>query len=247
MSETMDAGEVGLAAAGAIWIGQLYPSGGLWDSEMQTMAPERVRILTTRMGFRGTSLADGRALADRVEEGARLLADAHVGLIAFNCTAASIAIGAEPINRRIEAAAGIRSVTTVEAVCAALRAAKGRRLGLITPYPPEVVAVEIAFLAAHGWEVTAQAHHPCPTPLLQGEIRPEQVAGLAASLDRARFDTLLLSCAGMRLTPVIDRIEREIGRPVVASNQALLWHSMRLLGLADRVDGFGALLRGEFG
>jgi maleate isomerase len=29
---------------------------------------------------------------------------------------------------------------------------------------------------------------------------------------------------------------------VVASNQAMLWHALRLIGVADRIEGFGRLL-----
>jgi maleate isomerase len=33
---------------------------------------------------------------------------------------------------------------------------------------------------------------------------------------------------------------------VIASNQALVWHCLRLLDLPDRPKGFGALLAGDF-
>ena len=41
-------------------------------------------------------------------------------------------------------------------------------------------------------------------------------------------------------------IEAAFGRPVVASNQALLWACLRRLGIAQRPRGFGAVLEGAF-
>jgi maleate isomerase len=227
-------------------IGQLYPSAGLCDYEPQAMAPEGVQFLTTRLTFRRARLEDDASLANDIEAHARLLADARVNLIALNCTAASMVSGPESINRRIQAATGIRSTTTIEAVLSALAAAGLRRFALMTPYVDEVVAAEIRFFHAHQLSVTAHAGLPCEDPVAQGSIPPQRWIELASSLRDADGDGLLISCAGIQIGPVLGRIEQEFGKPVIASNQALVWHCLRLLGLPDRTAGFGALLAGDF-
>ncbi|MSQ70182.1 MAG: arylmalonate decarboxylase [Betaproteobacteria bacterium] len=227
-------------------IGQLYPSGGLCEHEPQRMAPPGVEFLTTRLAFRHARLEDDAALVNGMEAHAQLLADAKVGLIAFNCTAASLVVGPQAINDRILAATGIRSTTTIEAVMAALDAAGLRRLALMTAYVPEVVAAETTFFAERGWTVAAHAGVPCTDPVTQGEIPPQRWLELARTLHGTGCDGLLISCAGIQLSPVLGQIEREFGKPVIASNQALLWHCLRLLGLPERSAGFGALLEGKF-
>lgn len=227
-------------------IGHLYPSAGICDYEPQLMAPEGVQFLTTRLAFRRARLEDDAALADEVESHARLIADARVDLIAFNCTAASMVAGPESINRRLRAATGIRSTTTIEAVLAGLSAARMRRLALMTPYVPEVVAAEIEFLAKNESAVVRHASVPCEDPVEQGSIPPERWVALARALRDTQCDGLLISCAGIQIAPVLATIEREFGRPVISSNQALVWHCLRLLGLPDRPEGFGALLAGDF-
>ena len=57
-------------------IGQLYPAGGLADSEPQTMAPDGVLFVTTRLGFNRVGLEHSRGLVRDLEGHARLLADA---------------------------------------------------------------------------------------------------------------------------------------------------------------------------
>ena len=42
---------------------------------------------------------------------------------------------------------------------------------------------------------------------------------------------------------VVERIEKTIDKPVVCSNQAMLWDCLRLAGIPDRIDGLGRLLR----
>jgi len=236
-------------ALGCGWkarIGQLYPSAGLCDYEPQAMAPEGVQFLTTRLAFRRARLEDDAALVDDIEIHAKLLADARVNLIALNCTAAGMLAGPDSINRRLQAATGIRSTTTIEAVMAALAAARLCRLALLTPYVPEVVAAETEFFEARDLTVVAHAGVPCEDPVAQGGIAPERWLELARTLRDADCDGLLISCAGIQIASVLARIEQEFGRPVVTSNQALVWHCLRLLGLPERPIGFGALLAGAF-
>lgn len=227
-------------------IGQLYPSGGLCDFEPQRMAPPGVQFVTTRMTFRGTRLEDNLRLTQAVEQHAQLLADAKVDLIAFNCTAASLAAGPESICRRITEATGIPATTTIQAVLAALAAVRARRLALVTAYPPEVTAAEVRFLEAQGFEVADRRAEECESPLQQASIPPEQWQEIALELKDTPADALLISCAGIEIAPVLQRIEDEFGRPVIASNQALVWHCLRLLGISDSIPGFGGLLRREF-
>jgi maleate isomerase len=227
-------------------VGHLYPSGGLCDYEPQMMAPEGVQFVTTRLSFRKSRLEDDAALVNDIETHAQLVADAQVDLIALNCTAASLVVGPDAINRRITAATEIRSTTTIEAVMAALEAARIRRFALMTPYLPEVVAVESAYFERHGLKVDAHAGVPCGDPIAQGLIPAERWIELARTLRRTQCEGLLISCAGIQLAPVLGQIEHEFGRPVIASNQALVWHCLRLLGLPDRPAGYGALLAGAF-
>jgi maleate isomerase len=230
-------------------IGHLYPSGGLCDYEIQLMAPRGVQFVTTRLPFSRTGLQDDRRLLEDLEGHVRLLADAEVDLVAVNCTAATMLAGPDRIHQRIRAATGLRSTTTIEAVLAGLRAAGIRRPALVTPYPDDVVAAETAFLASEGLDVAWHAGPPCRTPVEQASIEPStwlDIVRSAAGRATPSFDGVLISCAGARVAPVITDIERDLGVPVITSNQALLWYVLRLLDLSDRPQGFGALLSGTF-
>jgi len=226
-------------------IGHLYPSGGLCDFEIQLMAPSGVQFITTRLPFSSTSLESDKELIENVEYHSKLLATADVALIAMNCTAASMAVGAQSINQRISSATDRPSVTTTDAILAALAAVPARRVALMTPYPKEVVDMEIKFLNENGIEVVSQLSYPCTTPVQQGSYSASHWAQLSQQLDTSNADVLLISCAGIQISSVIEEMER-MGKPVITSNQALLWHCLRLLNIEQRPIGFGRLLEGAY-
>jgi len=42
---------------------------------------------------------------------------------------------------------------------------------------------------------------------------------------------------------IVDELEQEVGKPVVVSNQAMFWDTLRLAGIEDKIDGYGRLFR----
>lgn len=223
-------------------VGHLYPSGGLCDYEIQAMAPEGVQFVTTRVPFRRTGVADDLRFAEHVGIQSELLADAAVELVAVNCTAATMLAGPHRVREVVEKHTGVPAVTTIEAVLGALAELQVRRVALVTPYLPEVVEAEAAYLVEHGVEVVARAGRPCSTPVAQGEIPAQEWVDTVGALDLDGVDAVLLSCAGVQVAPVIEEIERRAGIPLVTSNQALLWWVLRHLGLPEEAPGCGTLL-----
>ena len=65
----------------------------------------------------------------------------------------------------------------------------------------------------------------------QGELTPEEVFDLACRADHPRAQAIVLSCTDMRSVEAINRIESALGKPVVTSNQAMMFGLVRVLGL----------------
>jgi maleate cis-trans isomerase len=40
----------------------------------------------------------------------------------------------------------------------------------------------------------------------------------------------------------VERLERDLGKPVITSQTATLWQSLRMLGVSEPVRGYGRLL-----
>ncbi len=72
---------------------------------------------------------------------------------------------------------------------------------------------------------------------------PEKAYQLAKETYTEDADVHFISCAGWRTLPIIDVLEKDIGRPVISSVQAVMWHAMKLAGLNIKIDGKGKLLK----
>jgi maleate isomerase len=53
-------------------------------------------------------------------------------------------------------------------------------------------------------------------------------------LQRPDADVYFLSCANISVFAIIEELEARLARPVVTSNQAVVWDALSLLGWRDR-------------
>jgi maleate cis-trans isomerase len=65
----------------------------------------------------------------------------------------------------------------------------------------------------------------------QGELTPNEVFDLACQADHQQAEAIVLSCTDMRSVEAIEQIEAALGKPVVTSNQAMMFCLLRELGL----------------
>lgn len=229
-------------------IGMLLPSGNLVaERQVRSMLAPGVALHSTRLPLTGSSEAQLRAMIDRLEDAAALLADARVDLIAFNCTAVSTfkpdAEG-EIARRILSVARGARALTTADALLAALRHLGARRIALVTPYIEPVTRREAAYLAHHGFEVVAEASYGIDANWDMACAPAATWHDFTLAHRRDDVDAYLLSCTAIESAEVIEPLEAVLGRPVLTSNQALAWHCQRSAGITAAVPGFGRLLRG---
>jgi maleate isomerase/arylmalonate decarboxylase len=77
----------------------------------------------------------------------------------------------------------------------------------------------------------------------QGELSPDAVFELGRRADSAEAEAIVLSCTDMRSIEVIDRLEAVLGKPVVSSNQAMLFAACQTLGIDSERAGCGRLSR----
>jgi len=227
-------------------LGVLIPSvNTVAEPQLNAMLPEGVSLHYTRLKLTGSSEEELLGMVERVEEAALLLADAEPRRILFHCTAVTtFDVGMiDRIRGRIAAATGIPIEVTSEALVAAFRALEARRIVMITPYIQPVNDREVFFLRHHGMTVLREHGLGLPGGKAFATVEPAEWYRVTMAQRHADADAYFLSCAQTRTAEVIEALEFDLGRPVVTSNQAALWHCLRQSGIADHVPGFGALLR----
>jgi maleate cis-trans isomerase len=60
---------------------------------------------------------------------------------------------------------------------------------------------------------------------------------------RPQADAVFISCSNFRTLDIIEAVERESGKPVVTSNQAAMWGTLRGIGDRRVVPGAGRLFQ----
>ncbi|MGW3623994.1 maleate cis-trans isomerase family protein [Streptomyces sp. NPDC000880] len=227
-------------------LGILIPSGNtVAEPQINTMLPAGVAAHYTRLRLTGSSDAELEAMLAGLDTAVQLLADARPDLLVFHCTAvttASAGAGTE-IAERMRRLTGIPSIATSHALESAFAALGTSKLVLLSPYVPAVHAREIEYLRATGLEVVAEDSLGINTNTEMAALPPEQLYDFAVRNRDPAAEAYFLSCTALRSAEVIEDLEAELGRPVVTSNQAMVWHALRTGDIPDRVPGFGELLR----
>jgi maleate isomerase len=183
--------------------------------------------------------------SDHVEQAAQQLADAEVSVIAFGCTTGSLLHGPrfdEALNVRIEKATGVRATTTATAVVNALRAVAAKRVTVGTPYNDELNRREALFLEAAGFDVAHIEGLGKRHDHEIGRLTANEVQALARSAAGTPSDALFLSCTNLPTLPLIAELEADLGLPVVSSNSATIWETLRIIAAKSARPGFGSLL-----
>lgn len=229
-------------------IGLIIPSTNtINEAEFWKAAPEGVTVHTARATSTGNfSEAYFTRLREAAQRAADDLATAEVDVIAYGCTSGSIICPLEELVAELSARSGIRVIATAGAVVAALRAVGARRVAVATPYVDFINQAEEEFLQRHGFEVTSL--HGLRLGETQeerraiGRVPPEHVYRMARLVDRPEADAIFISCTNLATFGMIARIEADLGKPVITSNQACLWNCLRLAGVPDSIQGYGRLL-----
>jgi maleate isomerase len=225
-------------------IGMLLPSSNqVSEPEMPSMLPEGVGLYTTRLKLNSGGHEAELKMIENVEAAAELLADADVHLIAFHCTGVTTLNPEMPGNlkRRIHDATGKPAVVTSEGVLAALQRFDAKRIVLISPYGQQTNDDEVAFFAHHGIDVVHEFGLNLHSGSEFSNVDPQTWYRLGMEHRRDDVDAYFFSCATIRAAPMIETLERDLGKPVITSNQSMMWHALRAGGIRERVSGFGRL------
>ena len=228
-------------------IGLIIPSGNtLTEPQFQRYAPPGVGVHVTRLRMTGKWHKPLRELDDAIGEAAATLSDTSPGVILFHCTASSMEAGLAGeahVLEIIEKASGCPALTTGQAIADALTRLRVKKLVLISPYVEETNRHEVEFLREAGFDVI----HDLGLGLRGGDeyvdVTPQRWKEVALENKRAEAEGYLLSCTNTTMVEVIEDLEQTLAKPVVTSNQAALWASLRRLQITEPIAGLGELFR----
>ncbi len=216
------------------------------EEDMMRLAPPGVGVHFSRapMANQVTAANLAAMVAGLAGAASLLLPDADLDVVCYACTSGSVVMGEEAVCAELaRGCPGAVPTTLVSGVFAALDALGARRVVVATPYLDEVNRIEADYMATRGYEVLDLAGMGITDDADMVRVAPGYIRDLAVEVDRPDADAVFVSCGALRTVDVIDEIEEATGKPCVASNQAMLWHCLRLAGIEDRLPGLGTLFR----
>ncbi len=181
-----------------------------------------------------------------ITEATRVIMPAlSLDVVAYGCTSGAMVIGAANVHERIrEARPGVACTTPLEAAIAGLRSLGVERACLITPYVDELNRAMRRCILDAGVDVPVMGSWNESDDDKAARISPATVVDAVRELGAAAdVDAVFVSCTGVRVAESVERLEAELGKPVLSSNHATAWHCLRLAGYDDPVPGFGCLFR----
>lgn len=207
--------------------------------ELELLRPAGVTNQMQRFRLGGDAVSD-----DLPDEAAKLM----------DCAPAAIAIGlttdagpggpAKLAARCAELAqsAGVPVFNASAADYAALTAIGAKRIGVVTPFNAEVDRVVRANTEDAGFEVVAIKGTEAPSLPAICETPLDDIRRVFRIVAEADCDAILQVGTALPVVAIIAELEAEIGKPVVACNAAVYWQTLRGIGIADPVQGYGCLL-----
>jgi maleate isomerase len=224
----------------------ILASDGTIEGEISTLAPPGVGINFARLpGSNEVTAENLLAMENDLEDVAsRFVFDGDLNVVCFACTSASALIGEERVNAALSRGAPNASPTSlISGVIKALRTFEARRIVVATPYLDEINTLEARYLQDQGFEILDFQGMNILTDADIRRVAPEFIKNYARNIDRPEAEAIFVSCGGLRSLEIVDELEQEVGKPVVVSNQAMFWNTLRLAGIEDKIDGYGRLFR----
>lgn len=129
-----------------------------------------------------------------------------------------------------------------EADHAALRAMGASRVAVVTPFNAEVDQVVKDNVEEAGFDVVAIKGTEAPSLPAICETPLEDIRRVTRKVAESSCDAILQIGTALPMVALIEELEGETGRPIVACNAAVYWQTLRAIGIDDRIPGFGRLL-----
>ena len=227
--------------------GLLTPSSNTTqEPEFTAALPASVSLHTGRVSYRDITPEEQDRCVLELESESRKLTDAEVDVIVFAATAPTLAKGKgydRELIKRMEDASGRPTTTAATAFVDALRLLGAKKIALGQPWSKTMEKPMVAFMEASGFEVVHSELVGIVSGVELGRIGPEKAYELGRKTDRPNADAIVMPGGNWGCMSVVERLENELGKPVLVNNAVSLWAGLRILKRGDSVAGYGTLLR----
>jgi maleate isomerase len=228
-------------------LGIITPSSNIvTEPEFELMTPEGVSCHYQKFAFTGGGVEALRKLEELVPDAAGLISHARPSVVAMCCTGGSFAGGhgydQMLIQKMKERNGNVPTTTSSTSMIEAFKKLGVRKVSLAVPYLEEVAMAEKKFVEDHGIQVLNIKWLDLQDAIEIATVPKETVYQLACAVNEPESEAIFLSCIALHTAEVIEKLEYDLKKPVISSNQATMWSLLRLANVNEKVEGYGQLL-----
>ena len=173
----------------------------------------------------------------------KILPEEKLNTIAYGCTSGTIAIGEDSVKEKILSAKPGSYVTTpVTSAIKAFQQMNIKKIALFTPYPDAVNKTILEYFTKKNIEVSSFASLNLNLDTEFANVDPNYILEISSKLETKNADALFISCTALPVLNILDKLEKKIQKPVLSSNQTLIWDTIRSVGYKSAIKGYGKLL-----
>ena len=229
-------------------IGLVVPANnGVLEPELWSVLPDGVALYATRILARGElTPAAVHAMEENVDRAVDELAATGVDVIVYADMVTTFIMEPgwnESRTGEIAARTGCRCISAWTALRDALAHLGVRRFALGTPYPAAIHALAPPFFAELGFTLTDDATLDIRQMADVPRVDAGQLRKLVAGLDVAGGDAVVLLATDLPTFASLKSLAAMTGRPVLSSNQTILWSALRTIGNDAALDSLGPLFQ----
>jgi maleate isomerase len=151
--------------------------------------------------------------------------------------------GNEAFTRSLQETTGLSVATGATACRLALETFGVSNLAIVTPYQAVGDEQVYRYFDDIGTTVVRLKGLRCENATAPAAVTTAELRAVIDELDGPDVDAVVQVGTNLSMARLSDTVEKELGKPVVAINVAIVWSALRAYGIDDQYDGFGALLR----
>mgnify|MGYP001294761034 FL=1 len=171
-----------------------------------------------------------------------ILPDQKIDCVAYGCTSGTVAAGYEVIKTKINAAKPEAKVTTpITSAIKALKKMNIKKISVFTPYTKTINDTVLNYFKDQNITVSSLTYFDIASDLDIGKVEEEHLFDVLSKIDLSESEALFVSCTALPVLSIIDKLEKELNKVVLSSNQTLIWDALNLVGNKNIVKGYGKI------
>ena len=237
-------------------IGVVVPSTNIAvEYDLQRILPEGISWHVARFFIEVRALSNDdtflkfvEAIQETIPLAMRDIVTAEVDHVVMGMSAETFwggAAGNEAFKARVREVIGptVGLTTGANAVDTALTALGAKTLAVLTPYQAVADEQVYRFFEESGYEIRRLVGLKCDTANSIAHTPQSQVLDIVLNqLEGDDVDAIVQVGTNLSNLDLFPTLEKQLGKPVLPINAALIWHALRAIGIEDRLMGKGMLL-----